>query len=260
MKLPIDLLREIAMKTLSRHGGHPLFVTVSGAHLYGFDSPDSDFDLRGVHLMPLERVVSLDPGAETVEYSGVEEGREIDLVSHDAAKFFRLMLKKNGYVMEQVFSPLVVFDGGALGELRDLARGCMTRHLHHHYSGFAENQLKMLEKEKPKRAKTLLYVYRVLLTGIHVLETGEIESNLPRLLEAHPQDREVSDLIASKSREKAPLETRRLKGHLARIEKLRAELEQGFIDSKLPERPARARELDAFLVRLRLEDSGKAGA
>ena len=29
---------------------HPyplLFATISGAHLYGFPSPDSDFDLRG---------------------------------------------------------------------------------------------------------------------------------------------------------------------------------------------------------------------
>ena len=25
----------------------PLFVTISGAHLYGFPSPDSDVDLRG---------------------------------------------------------------------------------------------------------------------------------------------------------------------------------------------------------------------
>lgn len=30
---------------------YPLvFATVSGAHLYGFPSPDSDFDLRGVHV------------------------------------------------------------------------------------------------------------------------------------------------------------------------------------------------------------------
>jgi uncharacterized protein len=41
---------------------HPyplLFVTISGAHLYGFPSPDSDYDLRGVHLLPLEEVVGL---------------------------------------------------------------------------------------------------------------------------------------------------------------------------------------------------------
>ena len=30
-----------------------LFATISGAHLYGFPSPDSDFDLRGAHVLPL---------------------------------------------------------------------------------------------------------------------------------------------------------------------------------------------------------------
>jgi len=34
-----------------------LFATISGAHLYGFPSPDSDFDLRGPHVLPLEKVV-----------------------------------------------------------------------------------------------------------------------------------------------------------------------------------------------------------
>jgi len=34
-----------------------LFATISGAHLYGFPSPDSDFDLRGAHVRPLEKVV-----------------------------------------------------------------------------------------------------------------------------------------------------------------------------------------------------------
>jgi predicted nucleotidyltransferase len=33
---------------------------------------------------------------------------EVDLVTHDLAKFLRLMLRRNGYVLEQVLSPLVV--------------------------------------------------------------------------------------------------------------------------------------------------------
>ena len=82
---------------------HPyplLFVTISGAHLYGFPSADSDYDLRGIHLLPLESVVGLKTGQETVEKSGIHDGLEIDLVTHDARKFFQLMLKKNGYVLE----------------------------------------------------------------------------------------------------------------------------------------------------------------
>src|SRR6266480_3326812 len=85
-----------------------LFATISGAHLYGFPSADSDYDLRGIHVLPLEEVVGLTQSNETVEKSGIHDGLEIDLVTHDAKKFFSLMLKKNGYVLEQVFSPLVV--------------------------------------------------------------------------------------------------------------------------------------------------------
>jgi len=46
-----------------------LFVTVSGAHLYGFPSPDSDFDLRGAHVLPLASVIGLDQPQETVTHT-----------------------------------------------------------------------------------------------------------------------------------------------------------------------------------------------
>src|SRR4051812_26625750 len=42
-----------------------LFATVSGAHLYGFPSRDSDVDLRGVHVLPAAEVVGLRTGPET---------------------------------------------------------------------------------------------------------------------------------------------------------------------------------------------------
>ncbi len=44
-----------------------LFATISGAHLYGFPSPDSDFDLRGAHVLPLEKVVGLEVRDETFQ-------------------------------------------------------------------------------------------------------------------------------------------------------------------------------------------------
>src|SRR5439155_1149625 len=59
-----------------------IFVTISGAHLYGFPSPDSDYDLRGAHILPPKNVLGLDVTDETKEFSGVRDGLEIDLVSH----------------------------------------------------------------------------------------------------------------------------------------------------------------------------------
>src|SRR5580704_13075054 len=105
-----------------------LFATISGAHLYGFPSPDSDFDLRGAHVLPLEKVIGLEVRDETVEDSRVIEGLEMDIVSHDVRKFFALLLKKNGYVPEQLYSPLIVQKTAEHAELKAIARGCITRH------------------------------------------------------------------------------------------------------------------------------------
>ena len=79
---------------------HPypmLFTTISGAHLYGFPSPDSDFDLRGVHILPLRDMIGLQVRNETIERTVVDDGLEIDLVTHDAHKYFTLMMKKSGH-------------------------------------------------------------------------------------------------------------------------------------------------------------------
>src|SRR5882672_2134620 len=169
------------LRQVEQHPYPLLFATISCAHLYGFPSPDSDFDLRGVHLLPLKEVVGLKIGHETIEKSGIHDGLEIDLVTHDAKKFFELMLKKNGYVLEQVFSPLIVHTTPEHVELKEIAKDCITKHHAHHYLGFAETQWKLFEKENPPRVKPLLYVYRVLLTGIHLMRTGIVEANLLNL-------------------------------------------------------------------------------
>jgi predicted nucleotidyltransferase len=59
---------------------HPLlFATISGAHLYGFPSPDSDYDLRGVHILPLGRIVGLDPGPATISARSVASVADVHM-------------------------------------------------------------------------------------------------------------------------------------------------------------------------------------
>lgn len=234
---------------------HPyplLFATISGAHLYGFPSPDSDYDLRGVHLLPLEEVVGLKTSQETVEKSGVHDGLEIDLVTHDARKFFGLLLKKNGYVLEQVLSPLVVHSTPEHAELKEIAKNCITRHHAHHYLGFAETQWKLFQKEDPPHVKPLLYVYRVLLTGIHLMRTGEVQANLGRLNESFKLAY-IPELIDRKvgGTEKGRLEKADLGFHQREFERMRAELEQAYQVCKLPEAPSGAAALHDLLVRVR---------
>ena len=241
----------------SAAAGHPFplaFATVSGAHLYGFPSADSDVDLRGVHLLPADRLSPRrgKPKGDTVDRTTVADGLEIDLVTHDAGKFFALLKKPNGYVLEQVLSPLVVCETPDFAELKELAAGCVTRGHARHYLGFARTQRKLLAKHDPPRLKPLLYLYRVLLTGRRLMEAGEVEANLPSLLEAYPTPG-VADLIARKrgGAEKEELSAAEAAGHEAALDRLTADLEAARDRSALPEEPIAAAGLDDLLVRLR---------
>ena len=87
-----------------------LFASVSGAHLYGFASPDSDVDLRGCHILPVADLIGLDEPRLTLERMALVDGVEVDLVSHDLKKYVTLLIRQNGNYLEQLFSPLIVVD------------------------------------------------------------------------------------------------------------------------------------------------------
>ena len=251
-------------KMMNHVRSHPyslVFATISGAHLYGFPSPDSDFDLRGVHLLPLTTVIGLDVVQQTEQKEGIYDGLEIDLVTHDAGKFFGLMLRRNGYVLEQLLSPLVVHTTPEHEELKSIAKGCITRHHAHHYMGFATTQWKLFEKESPPRVKPLLYTFRVLLTGIHLMQTGEVQANLS-LLNQSAKLSYLDDLIEIKQTgaEKGELQAADVEFYRREYERLLKELECSYQASRLPEMPSSRAALNDLLVRLRLGSASNPSA
>src|ERR1700733_6354090 len=123
----MDVPRQLR-DAVERHPFPLVFATISGAHLYGFPSPDSDYDLRGAHVLPMREAVGLLPKRETFQLEGMRGHIEMDLVTHDILKFFTMLLKRNGYVLEQLYSPLVVETNQEHEELKTIAQGCITRH------------------------------------------------------------------------------------------------------------------------------------
>lgn len=230
-----------------------LFATLSGAHLYGFPSPDSDYDLRGVHILPIAEVIGLKTGADTIGQSTIQANLELDLVTHDIKKFFGLLLKRNGYVLEQLYSPLIVQTTPEHEELKAIAQGCITRYHSHHYLGFAQTQWRLFAKETPPRVKPLLYVYRVLLTGIHLMQTGEIEANLLKLNEEF-QLPYLVELIDRKliGAEKSILSDADIEFHHQEYQRLMNVLETASDRTNLQEAPTVHAALNDLLIRIRL--------
>ncbi len=248
VKYPVEL-----SEAVSSHVYPLIFATISGAHLYGFPSPDSDWDLRGVHVLPVTKVIGFSIDDETVEIARQDKTIELDLVTHDIKKFFKLMLNKNGYVLEQLYSPLIVHTSDAHKELLDIGKRCITRHHKFHYVGFAQTQWRLFEKEEKPLVKPLLYVFRVLLTGINLMRTGKIEANL-EILNQEFSLPYIEPLITLKKTSKEKKEIGRDDMELYRLEyeRLLALLEVEGERTNLRSDPTAREELEDLLIRLRM--------
>ncbi|UYQ61354.1 nucleotidyltransferase domain-containing protein [Streptomyces peucetius] len=237
--------------------GGILFATVSGAHLYGFPSRDSDVDLRGVHLLPLADLVGLREPEETTTRMWEQDGVEMDLVTHDLRKFVRLMLRRNGYVLEQLLSPLVVAATDVHAELVAHVPGVLTSHHAHHYRGFARTQWRLFEKTA--ELKSLLYTFRALLTGIHLMRSGEVQAHLPTLLGQVEAPGYLPDLIAAKAdAEHGPAVLDDGERVRTDVEALHTVLEEAREATELPEEPSAFDDLDRLVTRTRLHNAAEA--
>ncbi|MDQ0983683.1 DNA polymerase beta superfamily protein [Streptomyces sp. V2I9] len=245
--LPVTDLRP----DLAHTPGHLAFATVSGAHLYGFPSRDSDVDLRGVHVLPAEDLVGLREPEETRTRMWERDGVELDLVTHDLRKFVRLMLRPNGYVLEQLLSPLVVHTSPLHTQLTALAPGVLTRNHAHHYRGFAGTQWRLYGNTG--ELKPLLYTFRALLTGIHLMRSGEVSAHLPTLLTEIDAPAYLPDLIAAKAEAEHSAATGLDGEAVARdVTELHRVLDEARADSRLPDAVTAREDLHDLVVRARL--------
>ncbi len=224
-------------------------VYLSGAHAYGFPSPDSDLDLKAIHVAKTDDLLGFDVPTPTVDRAEIIDGVEIDYTSNELAHALSGMLAGNGNFLERVLGRLAMQASPMLDELRPLARRSLSRRVHRHYRGFAQNQLRFLEAEPT--AKKLLYVLRTTATGIHLLETGELEADLGRLM--HRYDLAAAEELIERKRsgERVAIDPTLLDTWRPRVDALFARLDRARDASLLPEEPKNVDEVREWLVATR---------
>jgi uncharacterized protein len=159
----------------------PIYYTLSGSHLYGFNSPDSDIDIRGCHCEELSETIGLHtPKTERSMTKG-----DLDIVSFDLKKELGLMLSNNSNVMENILAE-PIYKKPQYDYLRELAQKSISAIIAKPFWGMAEHNLHLYIRTfnpayREKSVKKSLYVLRAYMAGIYVLERGRIESNLKKL-------------------------------------------------------------------------------
>ncbi|MHB8874623.1 MAG: nucleotidyltransferase domain-containing protein [Myxococcaceae bacterium] len=232
-------------------------VSLSGAHAYGFPSPDSDLDVKAVHLDPTPSLLGFPRQPRSAERLETIDGVEIDYSSNELGVVLQGVLKGNGNYLERFLSGYVMVSTPMLVALQPLVRRAISRRVHRHYAGFATQQRLEWEKTGRRSAKKLLYVLRTTLTGTHLLQTGEMVTDATRLL-ARYGFAEAQELIDQKKRgEKSELPEAFADKWATRIPEAFALLDRSREGSALPQEPPNEDELESWLIAQRLEALGQ---
>jgi hypothetical protein len=234
----------------------PLVVALSGAHAYGFPSPDSDLDLKGVHFAPAERFWGLAPIEATADRQEVIDGVEIDYTSNEIGHVLAGVLRGNGNFLERILGPIRYQRGPELASLEPLVAGAISKRVYRHYQGFATSQLREMEKSATPPIKKVLYVLRTTLTGAHALLSGAMVPDLTLLMDEYGFGEARQLVEAKRAGERAPLSASDAQLWRQRVARAFALLDDAYQRSTLPEEPPNAGALEAWLVETRRSQLG----
>jgi len=141
----------------------PLFYIESGSRLWGIASPDSDFDVRGIHIQSKKQYYDFKEHRDIIE---VMDG-DFDFVSYDIDKMFGLLAKSNPTVFEWIRANIIY-----LNEFpnwnnfhKDVVSNFDFKALYHHYISLAKGNINLMETNKKFTYKTVFYCIRGLLSA-----------------------------------------------------------------------------------------------
>ena len=72
------------------YGVRPLFLCVTGSHMWNLAEPNADLDIRGIFVKPTEIILSLHEGADTIEACNVLR-KDIDIQLYEVEKAFQML-------------------------------------------------------------------------------------------------------------------------------------------------------------------------
>lgn len=244
--------RAIAARALAEESSRRrhVVISLSGAHAYGFPSPDSDLDLKAVHLAPTRSLLGFPHTPPPAERLEILDGVEIDYSSNELGGVLLGLIKGNGNYFERFLSGFTLETGPGFDALVPLVRDALSTRVARHYQGFATQQREAWRQGGMTSVKKLLYVVRTTLTGRHLLLTGELLTDVRVLAPRYGLD-EVLELVELKRRGERSEVTGLAERWLPRVDALFAALAQAEVDSVLPPEPRNARALEDVLVALR---------
>ena len=187
-----------------------LWAVESGSRAWGFASPDSDYDVRGIYVFAPEQYLKIFPPRESIEFIS---DKWFDLGLWDMRKVARLLQRVNPVIYEWFNSKIIYykneFFAEHFGSLLDFY--FEPNAFIYHYRGIAKGAMARMQIEslaakeletQEYSLKKFFYLLRSLLAANFVLQEGKIPPiEIDKLLQNHSPElkEEIAQLITIKA-------------------------------------------------------------
>jgi predicted nucleotidyltransferase len=144
-----------------------LYACESGSRAWGFESLDSDYDVRFIYLRPTVWYLSVGDRRDVIEFKLNEQ---LDISGWDLRKALHLMRKSNPPLLEWLQSPIVYLEKKSC---IDRIRAIMTKYYSpvacfHHYLHMAQGNYREYLQDDIVWIKKYFYVLRPVLACIWI--------------------------------------------------------------------------------------------
>lgn len=147
-----------------------LYAVESGSRVWGIESDDSDYDVRGFFIQNPDSYLSIDSvkaQERVIEYQS--EDKKVDIVLFDLFKFLKLAASSNPSCLEWINSPTFYYGIYPLGLHAFVSNYTNPVALFHHYASLCrENYKKYILSGNNITPKRYLYSLRGLLNAKYV--------------------------------------------------------------------------------------------
>lgn len=189
-------IQETLTRIEAEHGVRILYACESGSRGWGFDSADSDWDVRFIYCHPRDWYLSVEEGRDVIELP-IDD--PLDVNGWDLRKSLRLMKKSNPVLLEWLASPIVYReDVGAIAAYRALAQdfyqpaACL-----HHYLHMAKGNFREYLQGDTVWLKKYFYVLRPVLACLWIERvSGVVPMVFDDLVAGVVRDEELKSSIA----------------------------------------------------------------
>lgn len=103
MKLSILDIQKRIRKVQEENNIKILYACESGSRAWGFESEDSDYDIRFIYVRAVKDYIAVEQPRDVVEVPGDEVW---DMNGWDLAKALKLLVKGNSNLLEWLHSPI----------------------------------------------------------------------------------------------------------------------------------------------------------